>query len=94
LPSEAARFARPVGARDRRFFAALALIAAAGVGAGSFFVGGGGATTGTARCLTYDAAGVLGGGTWHLCGSDAAAFCQAHRSESATLAAKCEQLGL
>jgi hypothetical protein len=94
LPSEAARFARPVGARDRRFFAALALLAAAGAGTGAFFVGQGSGDTGTASCLTYDAAGVLGGGTWHLCGSDAAAFCRAHRSESSTLAAKCEQLGL
>jgi hypothetical protein len=93
LPSEAARLTRPVGDRDRRFFAALALLAAVGTTAGVVFFGHGGGTPGSARCLTYDQAGVLGGGTWHLCGSDAAAFCRAHATEDVTLAAKCDALG-
>ena len=91
MPSEAARLARPVGDRDRRFFASLALLAAAGTGAGALFLGHGGGAA-ASRCLTYDAAGVLGGGTWHLCGSAAGAFCRAHRGESETLAAKCDAL--
>jgi hypothetical protein len=93
LPSEVARFSRPVGDRDRRFFAALALLAAVGTTAGVLLFGHGGGTPGSARCLSYDQAGVLGGGTWHLCGSDAAAFCHAHATENPTLASKCEELG-
>jgi len=88
LPSEAARLSRPVGERDRRFFAALALVAACGTTAGVLFFGHGGGAR-ASGCLSYDAAGVLGGGTWHLCGADAVAFCHAHRGESRELAAKC-----
>lgn len=73
-------------------FAALALLAAAGTSAGVLFFGHGGGSAGTSRCVTYDAAGVLGGGTWHVCGSDAVAFCRAHRAESRTLAARCDAL--
>jgi hypothetical protein len=94
LPSEAARLARPVGARDRRVFAALALIGAAGTTAATLFFGHGGGAADTARCVSYDAAGVLGGGTWHLCGDQAAAFCRTHRDESATLAEKCDALSV
>jgi hypothetical protein len=79
-----------VGARDRRFFAALALLAAVGTSLGVVFFGHGGGSRASARCLTYDAAGVLGGGTWHLCGADAAAFCRAHASTDKALAAKCD----
>lgn len=93
MPSEAARLARPVGARDRRFFAALALLAAVGTSLGVVFFGHGGGAPASARCLTYDQAGVLGGGTWHLCGADAAAFCRAHAAGDHALAAKCEELG-
>jgi hypothetical protein len=91
LPSEAARFSRPVGARDRRVFATLALVAACGTVAGVFLFGHGGGAR-ASGCLSYDAPGVLGGGTWHLCGPDAVAFCRAHRGESKSLAAKCDQL--
>jgi hypothetical protein len=85
---------RPVGARDRRFLAALATLGAVGAAAGALLAGGHGGAPGSARCISYDAAGVLGGGTWHLCGADAAAFCRAHRDESPALAAKCERLAL
>jgi hypothetical protein len=94
LPSEAARLTRPVGARDRRFFAALALLAAVGTSLGVVFFGHGGGAPAATRCLTYDQAGVLGGGTWHLCGADATAFCRAHAAQDHTLAAKCDALGL
>jgi hypothetical protein len=94
LPSEAARLSRPVGARDRRFFAGLALLAAAMTCGGVLLFGHGGGNAGAARCLTYDQAGVLGGGTWHLCGADAAAFCRAHAAKDTALAAKCDALGL
>ncbi len=93
MPSEAARLSRPVGPRDVRVFAALALLAAVGTTAGVLLFGHGGGMPGSARCLSYDQAGVLGGGTWHLCGSDAAAFCHAHAAEDSALASKCEELG-
>ncbi len=94
MPSEAARLARPLGARDRRFFAALALAAAGGTSVGVLLFGHGGGGASSARCLTYDQAGVLGGGTWHLCGADAATFCKAHAAGDTALAAKCAALHL
>jgi hypothetical protein len=81
-----------VAARDRRFLAGLSLLAATGTAAGLLAFGHGGGGAAAAGCLRYDQPGVLGGGTWHLCGADAAAFCRAHRAESAKLAAKCEGL--
>lgn len=91
MPAEAARLHRPVGERDRRFFAALALLAAAGTAAGVLLCGHGGRST-ARRCLAFDQPGVMGGGTWRYCGDDAAAFCRTHAAESAQLAAKCETL--
>ena len=91
MPSEAARLARPIGPRDRRLFAALALVAACGATTGVVLFGHGGGAQ-ASGCLSYDAPGVLGGGTWHVCGGDAVAFCRAHRGESRALAAKCDQL--
>jgi hypothetical protein len=92
LPSEAGRLARPVGARDRRFFAGLALLAAASTCAGVLLFGHGGGAPRSTGCLAYDQAGVLGGGTWHLCGGDAAAFCRAHASHDRALSARCYSL--
>jgi hypothetical protein len=82
---------RPVGARDRRFFAALALLLGVGTSVGVLVFGHGSGSSSSAGCLTYDAAGVLGGGTWHVCGADAAAFCRAHASQDKALAAKCDE---
>lgn len=92
MPSEAARFSRPVDARDRHVFAALALVAAAGTSAGVLLFGHGGGAAGAAGCFSYNQPGVMGGGTWHLCGEDATAFCRAHRDESTTLDARCDEL--
>jgi hypothetical protein len=94
MPAEAARLQHRVGARDRRFFAALALLGAAGTTAGVLFFAHGGSGASSSRCLAYDAAGVMGGGTWHVCGSDATAFCRTHAGESRRLDARCAKLVL
>ena len=92
MPADAARLRRPVGDRDRRFFAALALLAAVGTTAGVLGFGHGG-SSGATRCLAFDRPGVMGGGTWRYCGVRATAFCRVHAADSRELAAKCEALG-
>jgi hypothetical protein len=91
LPSEASRLARRVGPRDRRFLAGLAALAVIGAAAGAVSLGGGPAPV--ASCVSFDAPGVMGGGTWHLCGGAARSFCTAHAGESRTLAVGCAVLG-
>jgi hypothetical protein len=91
VPAEAHRLQRRVGDRDRWFFVALACAAAIGTGAGAVAVHGGSSRT-AQRCVTRDAAGVLGGGTWRFCGEQALAFCRAHASEEPSLAAQCAKL--
>jgi hypothetical protein len=92
LPSEAARFQRAVGDRDRRFFAALGLLAAAGSTAGVLLFGHGGTLPAAGGCVSYAQAGVMGGGSWRFCGADAAAFCRQHAGEDRRLDARCRQL--
>lgn len=73
-------------------FAALALLAAGGTSVGALFFGHGSGSAGASRCVSYDAPGVLGGGTWHVCGAEAVAFCRAHRVTSRMIAARCDAL--
>ena len=92
MPSEAVRFTRHIGRRDRRFLAALAAAGAAGIAFGAGFVAHGGSSTRT-DCVSLDQAGVMGGGTWRFCGADAVTFCQQHAAESSALADRCRRLG-
>lgn len=41
------------------------------------------------RCLKYDEAGVMGGGSWRLCGADAVAFCTTRGPKSHELTVQC-----
>jgi hypothetical protein len=93
VPAEAHRLQRRIGDRDRRFFAALACAAAIGTGGGAAVVAvhDGGSPAGQ-RCVSRDAAGVLGGGTWRFCGAQASAYCKAHAQEDTDLSAQCEKL--
>jgi hypothetical protein len=93
VPAEAARFTRRIGRRDRRFLAALAGVGAAGVAFGAGFVAHGGASTPRSDCIAFDQAGVMGGGTWRFCGSNAVTFCRQHATESSSLADRCRRLG-
>jgi len=92
MPAEASRLERRLGKRDWRFLAALA---------GAALVATPLAVVASARssdpakpstCVTFAAAGVMGGGTWHLCGARARAYCAAHASESRALADQCDRI--
>lgn len=94
MPSEARRLEHRVGERDRLFFAALALLGAVGVSAGAVFFGhGGGArASGAPRCVSFDGAGVMGGGTWRFCGAHAATFCRTYAGADAHISSQCAKL--
>src|SRR5581483_3996398 len=82
------RLARRFGRRDRAVIGAAAL---AGVLGTAGFVATGSARTQRtdAQCLRYSEAGVMGGGSWLLCGADAIAFCSSRDRTTASLAQQC-----
>ena len=90
MPAEAKRLNRGLGVRDRRFFAAVACAAATGTSVGALAVAHGNSPS--AGCVTRDAAGVLGGGTWRYCGARAIAYCRAHAREDASLSVQCARV--
>lgn len=93
MPAEAARLRRRVGSRDRRVLLVVALLAASSTAGGALLhaeTGGSGAAA--PGCVQFDEAGVLGGGTWRLCGTRAVAFCRTHAPASAELVARCARL--
>jgi len=92
VPAEAHRLQRRVGLRDRVFFAALACAAAIGAGVGAIASTHGSRAHAAQGCVTRDAAGITGGGTWRYCGALAVAFCRVHAAEQRSLAAKCARL--
>lgn len=96
MPAEAIRLERRISRRDRAFLAGLAC---AGVLAVPAFVLLGrddtrpSSQTG-AGCIEAAHAGVLGGGTYRYCGSDAKSFCARFAPAEAAIAGKCAGLGL
>jgi hypothetical protein len=94
MPAEAARLEREVGRRDRRFLAALACAAVIGTPVAVLIARHDSkpASRSGAACIDAPHAGVLGGGAYHYCGAEAAAFCRRFASED-WVAAKCEELG-
>jgi hypothetical protein len=92
MPAEVARLHNRIGDRDRRFFAALALLAVAGTIAAVLLFARHGSTPASTQCIAFDQAGAMGGGTWHFCGVRATAFCHEHAGESAQLTATCARL--
>jgi hypothetical protein len=94
VPAEAARLKRQVGRRDRRFLAALAC--AAVVATPAIILAGRHETTPSSRegaaCIEVAHAGVLGGGTYHYCGSEAVEFCRRFAGDAA-VTAQCAAFG-
>ena len=90
------RLERRIGRRDRAFLAGLACAALLAVPA---FVllsrddARPSSQTG-AGCIEAAHAGVLGGGTYRFCGSDAESFCARFAPAEAAIAGKCARLGL
>ncbi|HEX3806556.1 MAG TPA: hypothetical protein VHV52_07230 [Gaiellaceae bacterium] len=91
MPAEVRRFERRLGKRDVRFLAALGSLAIVGTVAGVVGAARGSADASRPTCITFDAAGVMGGGTWRYCGSEAVAFCRVHGAEH-RVAAQCAKL--
>ena len=91
MPAEAHRLARRFGRRDRLVIGAVALAGVLGT-AGAVAAGGSHGQRTDTRCLTYSEAGVMGGGSWRLCGASAVAFCNSRRVKAPTLAAQCDHL--
>ena len=92
MPAEAHRFERRLRKRDWRFLAALGCAAVIGTAGGVIATARGSQTEKPPTCVHFDAAGVMGGGTWRFCGADAVAYCTKHASESRTLAEQCDRL--
>jgi hypothetical protein len=69
MPAEASRLRRRVAPRDRRVVVLVATLAAAGVAAGAVLATRPGPPP--PGCVAHDAAGVMGGGTWRVCGAAA-----------------------
>jgi MFS family permease len=91
VPAEAHRLARRFGRRDRIVIGAAALAGVLGT-AGAVAAGGSHAQRADSRCLVYSEAGAMGGGTWRLCGADAAAFCSHRGGMNSALAAQCARV--
>ena len=92
MPAEAHRFERRLRKRDWRFLAALGCAAVIGTAGGLIATARGSGRVEHPTCVSFDAAGVMGGGTWRFCGADAAAYCAAHASERKTLVEQCARL--
>ncbi len=92
MPAEAQRLQHRVTGRDRRaifVMLSLSVLTAAiliAVSTVSRY------HDGKSGCLRFDEAGVMGGGTWRLCGNDARSYCVRHAGESQAVDARCEQL--
>jgi hypothetical protein len=91
VPAEAQRLERRLGRRDRLTIATILTVTAIAV-AGALFVHDENSNPSSTQCITYDDAGVMGGGTWNLCGSTAVAFCRQHLANGTGLADKCARL--
>ena len=92
MPAEAHRFERRLRRRDWRFLAALGCAAAVGTAGGVIATARGSGDAPRPACVSFEAAGVMGGGTWRFCGADAAAYCAAHAADSRKLAEQCDRL--
>ena len=91
MPAEAQRLEQRLGRRDRLIIATI--LTATGIAvAGALFVHDENPHRSSAQCITYDDAGVMGGGTWNLCGSTAVAFCRQHVANGTGLADECARL--
>lgn len=77
MPAEAQRLQRRLHRRDR--LAIATILAAIGITiAGALFGHDENPHPRSAQCISYDDAGVMGGGTWHVCGNAAIKFCTRH----------------
>jgi hypothetical protein len=90
VPAEAQRLQRRLQRRDRLVIATI--LAATGITiAGALSLRGETSHPQSTQCISYDDAGVMGGGTWHLCGNAALKFCM--RPPTSRTAVLCTKLG-
>ena len=86
------RVRTPIGRRDKRLLAAVAVLAAAAVAGGvSYAVTRLGESS--ADCVVVTLPASLGGETLRRCGSEAAAFCRTEGPRNETIAAACRRKG-
>ena len=82
MPADAQRLSGRIGRRDRRAMAAVALTSLVAAAA-AVVVREVPSHESGANCVRIDEAGVMGGGTWHLCGVAAERFCASRRNSRA-----------
>lgn len=92
MPAEAHRLQRPIGRRDRRLIAAILTASGIAITAATLFAHYENPRRGSAQCVTYNDAGVMGGGTWNLCGVAALTLCNDNPAKSARLETQCAAL--
>lgn len=89
MPAQAERLQRRLGPRDRHLIAAILTASAVATAAAALFIHTTNPHRGSAECITYNDAGVMGGGTWNLCGAVALAFCRKHVANRTEFADEC-----
>lgn len=92
MPAEAHRLQRPIVRRDRRLIAAILTASGIAITAATLFAHYENPRRGSAQCVTYNDAGVMGGGTWNLCGVAALTLCNDNPAKSARLETQCAAL--
>ena len=88
MPAEAHRLQRPVASRDRRLIAAIGTATTITV-ALALALTSHSTTSPSPGCIIDNRAGVMGGGTWRLCGSAALAYCRGLTPNGADLVKSC-----
>jgi hypothetical protein len=91
VPAEALRLRRRVERRDRRLIALILTVSTLGA-ATALTVNELTGTAGARDCVSYDEAGVMGGGTWHLCGTNALNFCRERQALDTNTRTQCTAL--
>lgn len=84
--------AYPLRRRDRRFMAALAVVAALAIAAGIAYASTRQGGHAGERCFTATYPGSVGGATVHRCGADAVAYCL-HDANVRQIAEACRKGG-
>jgi hypothetical protein len=90
VPAESQRLLRRVGARDRRFLAVVAGVAAIATPVAVVFSG----SHPPSGCVTTTRAGFMGGQTYRYCGAAAVVACRTRAARDPSLAASCRRESL
>jgi hypothetical protein len=92
VPAEAHRLQHRVTGRDRRAIVIMLTLSVLTAGILIAVSAVSRYHDGQSGCLRFEQAGVMGGGTWRLCGDDASRYCVRHAGESRAVDARCEEL--